>query len=178
MHTSFEQANHALEVVQQSVKTVVASNDKIGKVIRLIEEIAFQTKILSLNAAVEAARAGEYGSGFAVVATEVGSLAQRSAIAATQTSQLIDDAVQRAQLGAVSVETLCAAMAGLTESTLVVRDSIASLEQTSKSQQAASQTINRSLLRLGDAAENPAGRRSRKYGGRCGTGCRHGHGIG
>ncbi|TFW28054.1 methyl-accepting chemotaxis protein [Duganella callida] len=105
------------EVMQQVVSTMNDINDasrKIVDITSVIDGIAFQTNILALNAAVEAARAGEQGRGFAVVATEVRNLAQRSASAAKEIKVLIDDSVQKIQLGTNLVE-----QAGSTMSTLV-----------------------------------------------------------
>jgi methyl-accepting chemotaxis protein len=88
-----------MEQMKKAMDDIQLSSEGIAKVLKTIDEIAFQTNILALNAAVEAARAGEAGLGFAVVADEVRNLAQRSAMAAKETAGQIDDCVQKSRNG-------------------------------------------------------------------------------
>jgi len=105
----FLMASEAMKLVIESIEELAEKSDQTVKVIKNIDGIAFQTNLLSLNAAVEAARAGEAGVGFAVVAGEVGNLAKRSAEAAKNTSELIEATIQKTSSGKEQVEKTKAA---------------------------------------------------------------------
>jgi methyl-accepting chemotaxis protein/methyl-accepting chemotaxis protein-1 (serine sensor receptor) len=107
-------ANVSLAEMVESMNEINASSGKISKIIRVIDEIAFQTNILALNAAVEAARAGEAGMGFAVVADEVRNLAQRAAQAAKDTSSLIEESILTASNGKAKMGVVGEAISGIT----------------------------------------------------------------
>ncbi len=94
-----EKGSNEMKEMMESMKEIKESSGELSKIIKVIDDIAFQTNILSLNAAVEAARAGEAGAGFAVVAEEVRNLAQRSAKAAQDTTDIIEKNVKLSETG-------------------------------------------------------------------------------
>jgi methyl-accepting chemotaxis protein len=109
-------SNQALETMMQSMNAIRESSARVSKIIKTIDEVAFQTNILALNASVEAARAGAAGMGFAVVADEVRSLAQRSAEAARNTGALIEESIATTQAGTRHVVLVADSVGSITES--------------------------------------------------------------
>lgn len=102
-----EHGNQSVKDVASTMQSIQESALRIGEITQAIDSIAFQTNILALNAAVEAARAGEQGRGFAVVASEVRALAQRSASAAKEIKNLIDESSQKVAVGTRMTEAAC-----------------------------------------------------------------------
>jgi methyl-accepting chemotaxis protein/methyl-accepting chemotaxis protein-1 (serine sensor receptor) len=134
LQTAFSEAKSSLDMTVTAMQELTGSSEKISRIIKVIDEIAFQTNILALNAAVEAARAGEAGMGFAVVAGEVRNLAQRSAQAAKDTASLIEDSIVRSRDGKAKVDHVAAAIHAIAEDStkiqlLVDEVNVASQEQ-------------------------------------------------
>jgi methyl-accepting chemotaxis protein len=111
----FELTASRLSELTAAMHEISESSGKVARIIRVIDEIAFQTNILALNAAVEAARAGEAGMGFAVVADEVRTLAQRCAQAARETSALIEESVSKSQEGKGKLDAVSEVVIELSE---------------------------------------------------------------
>ncbi|MGB5852757.1 MAG: methyl-accepting chemotaxis protein, partial [Rhodanobacter sp.] len=154
-----EQAERGGEVAAQAVAAmdeINASSRKIADIVGLIDEIAFQTNLLSLNAAVEAARAGEQGRGFAVVASEVRSLSQRSAAAAKEIKGLINESVQRVQAGSALVDQSGAALTGIVESVKKVTDIVAEIAAASQEQSAGIDQVNRAVMQMDEVTQQNA----------------------
>ncbi len=124
--SSAEIGSKKMEQMISAVKEINEASQSINKVIRVIDDIAFQTNILALNAAVEAARAGQHGKGFAVVAQEVRNLAAKSSSAAKDTASLIENSMDKALLGAKIAEETSTSLrdivTGINESSVMIND--------------------------------------------------------
>jgi methyl-accepting chemotaxis protein/methyl-accepting chemotaxis protein-1 (serine sensor receptor) len=140
--------NASLYLMVVSMADINTSSEKVAKIIKVIDEIAFQTNILALNAAVEAARAGEAGMGFAVVADEVRNLAQRSAQAAKDTAALIEESIQHSRQGRTRLEAVATASRQITNSTASVKTLVDEVSLSSKEQTRGTEQISKAVLQL------------------------------
>ena len=148
-----EKGSRQMDEMMSAVNEVNQASQAIGKVIKVIDDIAFQTNILALNAAVEAARAGQHGKGFAVVAEEVRNLAAKSAEAAKDTGMLIANSIEKAELGArIAHETAASfvdIVSGINESNKIVRE----IAESSEDQTTGIGQINESIDKVAQVTQ-------------------------
>ena len=149
-------SNHALAAMVTSMAAIESSSEAVSKIIRTIDEIAFQTNILALNAAVEAARAGAAGTGFAVVADEVRGLAQRSAKAAQDTAVLIEESIARARTGAEQVSGVTTAMAAITEGVGKVKGLVDDVSVASSQQAQGVEQVSQAIAQMEKVTQGTA----------------------
>jgi methyl-accepting chemotaxis protein/methyl-accepting chemotaxis protein-1 (serine sensor receptor) len=150
------EANRTLGGMVASMQEINASSEKIARIIRVIDEIAFQTNILALNAAVEAARAGEAGMGFSVVADEVRNLAQRCAQAAKDTETLIEESISKAGNGTAQSNRVAEAIRSINESTERVKKLVGDVSAGSKEQARDVDQIARALTSMEKTTQQAA----------------------
>ena len=143
-----EAGGNAMGRMVEAIQSIKDASDKTAKINKTIDEIAFQTNLLALNAAVEAARAGDAGRGFAVVAEEVRNLAIRSAVAAKDTSALIEDSQQRASQGVAVSEEVGRLLNEIRDTVGEVNGLMRGVSAASKSQHEMVSTINLSVTDL------------------------------
>ena len=158
-HLAREAAESGLSEMENMITAMTEiqrSGDKIAKIIRTIDEIAFQTNILALNAAVEAARAGEAGLGFAVVADEVRNLARRSAEAAKETTEIIEESIVKSRAGSEISKQVAEGLSSIVSKARQVDDLIGQISLASQEQSQGVGLINTSISQLDNVTQGNA----------------------
>ncbi|QLL61548.1 methyl-accepting chemotaxis protein [Sinorhizobium mexicanum] len=152
-------AERSANVVVQAIEAmhdIERSSAEVGRIISVIDEIAFQTNLLALNAGVEAARAGEAGKGFAVVAQEVRELAQRSAAAAKEIKTLVQNSSSQVATGAGLVGTAGDALRGISSQVLQINEVIRHISASASEQATGLREINNAVGQLDDFTQRNA----------------------
>ncbi len=146
--------NQTMNEMLESMKDINDSSINISKIIKVIDDIAFQTNILALNAAVEAARAGNHGKGFAVVAEEVRNLAARSAKAAEETTELIEGSIQKVQIGTKITNEIAAVLKEIADGAVISTEKLNIIAKASNEQASGIAQINQGIEQISHVVQN------------------------
>jgi len=152
-HNLVEQCNREMQSLVMAMGHIEQISGEISKIIRTIDDIAFQTNILALNAAVEAARAGDAGKGFAVVADEVRNLASKSAEAARTTTSLIESTVTAVDEGNNAVQTTAQSLANVVENIQALSSLIDEIAEATEAQSQAIEQLNAGAGQISDVVQ-------------------------
>ena len=151
---SVEQSNESMQQLIKSMNDISTSSMEIDKVIKIIEDIAFQTNILALNAAVEAARAGDAGKGFAVVADEVRNLANKSSEAAKNTANLIQTSVAAVNKGTMIADETAKSLLATVDDIKAITGAINDLSDSSDSQAISIRQVSEGINQISNVIQN------------------------
>jgi len=146
----------SMKRLNEAIEDISRSSEETAKIVKTIDEIAFQTNMLALNAAVEAARAGEAGKGFAVVAEEVRNLAQRSAEASKNTALLIEESVKKSEGGVQIVKEATEGFQKINDGIRKVNDLVAEIAAASEEQSQGVEQINTAIGQMDQATQSAA----------------------
>ena len=156
--TAAETGSRTMVAMNEAMTAIEVSSAEVAKIVKNIDEIAFQTNILALNAAVEAARAGEAGAGFAVVADEVRSLAQRSAAAARETADKIEAAIANSRHGSASCRRVGDSLSEIAEKVTAADSLVAEIATAAREQTHGIKQIGMAMTQMDGVTRSNAAR--------------------